>query len=384
MNSPQAVGSSQVGGAAPQLQTVRRPRSSFRDWLRVNSPTIGPIGALIVLFLVFAVAAGSDFVSEGNMTNILAQCGVIAVMGTGLTFVLLIAEIDLMFSAVAVLAGVSGSIFFSGQKFPLFFLGEVSFGKGHELIAIVLALLIATAFGVLAGSLTSRLGVPSFIATLGLLLLCDGLSFYWSRGNIVYDVPPLASKLGGETVGPIPYIAITAAVIMLIAHIVLSRTRFGRYVYMTGANRRAAELAGINTRKIILAVFAISGFLAGVAGLLAVGRLGSAQPDASNSYLLPVIAATVVGGVSLFGGVGTIRSTLIGVLVFTVLDNGLDQTNIDIHLKPFMRGLILLLAIVVNVVGLRLASKARTAEQAEVEVTPAPPPAARPATGAEA
>jgi ribose transport system permease protein len=89
----------------------------------------------------------------------------------------------------------------------------------------------------------------------------------------------------------------------------------------------------------------------------------------------------VVGGVSLFGGVGTIRSTLIGVLVFTVLDNGLDQTNIDIHLKPFMRGLILLLAIVVNVVGLRLASRARTAEQAEVEVTTAPPPAAQPATG---
>jgi ribose transport system permease protein len=276
---------------------------------------------------------------------------------------------------------VSASIFFSGQKFPLFFFGEVSLGQGHELIAIVLALLIATAFGVLAGSLTSRLGVPSFIATLGLLLLCDGLSFYWSKGNIVYDVPPLASKLGGETIGPIPYIAITAGVIMLIAHIVLSRTRFGRYVYMTGANRRAAELAGINTRKIILAVFAISGFLSGVAGLLAVGRLGSAQPDASNSYLLPVIAATVVGGVSLFGGVGTIRSTLIGVLVFTVLDNGLDQTNIDIHLKPFMRGLILLLAIVVNVVGLRLASRARTAEQAEVEVTTAPPPAAQPATG---
>jgi ribose transport system permease protein len=381
VNPPQTVEPAPADTPAPTLQAVRTRPSTVRDWLRVNSPTIGPIGALVVLFLVFAVAAGSDFVSKDNMTNILAQCGVIAVMGTGLTFVLLIAEIDLMFSAVAVLAGVSGSIFFSGQKFPLFFFGEVTFGHDHQLIAIVAALIIATLFGLLAGALTSRLGVPSFIATLGLLLLCDGLSFYWSKGNIVYDVPPLASKLGGETLGPIPYIAITAAVIMLIAHIVLSRTRFGRYIYMTGSNRRAAELAGINTRKIILSVFAISGFLAGVAGLLAVGRLGSAQPDASNSYLLPVIAATVVGGVSLFGGVGTIRSTLVGVLVFTVLDNGLDQTNIDIHLKPFMRGLILLLAIVVNVVGLRLASRARTAEQAEVEVTAGPPGAAQPATG---
>jgi ribose transport system permease protein len=361
-----------VAETPPPVQAVRRRPVSVRDWLRANSLTIGPIGALIVLFLVFTVAAGSDFVSKDNMTNILAQCGVIAVMGTGLTFVLLIAEIDLAFSAIAVLAGISASIFFAGQAFPLFFFGDVTFGSGSQVIAIGAALVIATALGLLAGFMTARLGVPSFIATLGLLLLCDGLAFYWSRGNIVYDVPPLASTLGGETVGPIPYIAITAAVIMLVAHLVLSRTRFGRYIYMTGSNRRAAELAGVNTRRIILSVFAISGFLAGVAGLLAVGRLGSAQPDSSNSYLLPVIAATVVGGVSLFGGVGTIRSTLVGVLVFTVLDNGLDQTQIDIHLKPFMRGLILLLAIVVNVVGLRLASKARTAEQAQVEVTPAP------------
>lgn len=363
--------------APPPLKATRRHPVSFRDWLRANSLTIGPIGALIVLFLVFTVAAGSDFVSKDNMTNILAQCGVIAVMGTGLTFVLLIAEIDLAFPAIAVLAGISASIFFAGQAFPMFFLGDVTFGSGNQLIAIVSAVVLATVLGLLAGAMTARLGVPSFIATLGLLLLCNGLAFYWSRGNIVYDVPPLASKLGGETVGPIPYIAITAAVIMLIAHLVLSRTRFGRYIYMTGSNRRAAELAGINTRKVIISVFAISGFLAGVAGLLAVGRLGSAQPDSSNSYLLPVIAATVVGGVSLFGGVGTIRSTLVGVLVFTVLDNGLDQTQIDIHLKPFMRGLILLLAIVVNVVGLQLASKARTADQAEVEVVP--PPGGKPA-----
>jgi len=347
---------------------------SPREWLQAHALTIGPLGALIILFLIFSIAAGSDFLSEGNMTNILAQCGVIAVMGTGLTFVLIIAEIDLAFPAIAVLAGVSASIFFAGQQFPLFLFGDVTFASGNQLVAITSALLIATTLGLLAGFLTSRLGVPSFIATLGLLLVCNGLAFYWSRGNIVYDVPPVSATLGGETIGPIPYIAITAAAIMLIAHLVLSRTRFGRYVYMTGANRRAAELAGVNTQKMIIAVFGISGFLAGVAGLLAVGRLGSAQPDPGNSYLLPVIAATVVGGVSLFGGVGTIRSTLVGVLVFTVLDNGLDQTQIDIQLKPFMRGLILLLAIVVNVVGLRLASKARVAEQADLELTPTPTP----------
>jgi ribose transport system permease protein len=164
----------------------------------------------------------------------------------------------------------------------------------------------------------------------------------------------------------------TAGVIMLIAHIVLSRTRFGRYVYMTGSNERAAQLSGVNTARVTIAVFAIAGFLSGFAGLLAVGRHGSAQPDSSADYLLPVIAATVVGGVSLFGGVGSIRATLIGVLVFAVLDNGLDQTSIDINLKPLMRGVILLVAIVLNVVGLRVAARTR----ASAEVDPPPPVAA--------
>ena len=226
--------------------------------------------------------------------------------------------------------------------------------------------------------MTAKIGVPSFIATLGLLLLCNGWAFYWAQGEIVYDAAPIVNTLGGEVVGPIPVIAIAAAVIMLIAHIgVCPRTRFGRYIYMTGSNRRAAELAGVNTHRVIISVFMISGFLAGVAGLLAVGRLGSAQPAGSNDYLLPVIAATVVGGVSLFGGVGGIRATLVGVLVFAVLDNGLDQTDIDIHLKPFMRGLILLIAIVVNVAGLRIAARARMAEHVDDETVAVPPPAAK-------
>jgi ribose transport system permease protein len=366
---------------APKVAVHTKDKRSFREWLAVNSPTVGPIGALFVMIIVFSIAAGSDFLSKDNLTNILAQSGVIAVMATGLTFVLLLGEIDLAFAAIAVLCGVSASVFYSGQHFPSLFFGDITWASHSAVLAILTALLIALVLGLLAGAMTARLGVPSFIATLGLLLLCNGWAFYWSQGNIVYDHPKIMAQIGGNTVGPIPVIAIAAAVIMLAAHIVLSRTRFGRYIYMTGSNRRAAELAGVNTRKVIIAVFAISGVLAGIAGLLAVGRLGSAQPDASNDYLLPVIAATVVGGVSLFGGIGSIRNTLVGVLVFAVLDNGLDQTSIDIHLKPFMRGFILLVAIAVNVVGLRVASRVRIAEQAESEATQtAEPPRVRPAS----
>ena len=371
-------------GPSPEADRVevkkkKRSDTSLREWVAANNLTLGPIGALIILFIVFSLAAGSDFLSKDNMTNILAQSGVIAVMGTGLTFVLLLGEIDLAFAAIAVLAGIAGSLFYTGHDFPTWFFGDATFGKGSQFLSIFAALLLATSLGLLAGLMTAKVGVPSFIATLGLLLLCNGWAFYWAQGEIVYDAAPVVNTLGGEVVGPIPVIAIAAAVIMLIAHIVLSRTRFGRYIYMTGSNRRAAELAGVNTHRVIISVFMISGFLAGVAGLLAVGRLGSAQPAGSNDYLLPVIAATVVGGVSLFGGVGGIRATLVGVLVFAVLDNGLDQTDIDIHLKPFMRGLILLIAIVVNVAGLRIAARARMAEHVDDETVAVPPAEAKPA-----
>lgn len=358
------------GPPARAKGTRRASRSrmaSAVDWLAVNSPTLGPIGALLILFVIFSIAAGSSFLTGTNITNVLAQSSVIAVMATGFTFVLLLGEIDLAFPAIAVLAGISASVFYAGTGVPMWFLGTVHWAPHSAVFAIAVAAVISLLVGALAGGMTAKLGVPSFIATLGLLLLCDGWSFYWSQGNVAYGYPSLLDTLGSSKIGPIPVIAVVAGAVMLFAHIALAHTRFGRYIYMTGSNRRAAELAGINTGRVIVAVFIVSGMLAGFAGLLAVGRLGSAQPGISSDYLLPVIAATVVGGVSLFGGAGNIRATLVGVLIFGVLDNGLDQTSININLKPFMRGLILLFAIVINVVGLRLASRRRIGDQAELD-----------------
>jgi ribose transport system permease protein len=325
-----------------------------------NAPILGPLGALVFLFLTFSALAPGSFLTSANMFNILAQVSVLAVMATGITCVLLLGEIDLGFANVAVFAGMAASLFFAGKAVGVPLVGKVNFLwlADAGVLSIAVAVVFALLLGLLSGTLTARLGVPSFIATLGVLLLAQGWSFYWSQGENVYSLIPLAKSLGAGFMGPVPKIAISAGVVMLVGYVVLSRTRFGRYVYMTGANRTAAELAGVPTRRVVIAVFALSGLLAGFAGVLNVGRLGSAQAGAGDELLLPALAAVVLGGTSLFGGRGGVHYTLVGLLIYGVLDNGLDQLALDIYLKPFVRGVLLLLAIVFNVVMLRLASQA--------------------------
>jgi ribose transport system permease protein len=337
---------------------VAQQDQAWKVWLLRQAPLLGPLGALVLMICVFG-GLSEDFLTSDNMWNILAQVSVLAVMATGVTFVLLLGEIDLGFANIAVLSGIGASLLYAGKKVGLPLVGQVSFGSGSWAITIGTALAIALLLGLVGGLITARLGVPSFIATLGILMLAQGWAFYWARGENVYSAIPLAHTLGATFIGPVPVIAISAAAVLLVAHIVLSRTRFGRYVYMTGANRSAAELSGIPTKRVVLIVFALSGVLAGIAGILNVGRLGAAQANAGGDLLLPVIAAVVLGGTSLFGGRGGIPYTVVGLLLFGTIDNGLDQLNLDPYLKPFVRGLLLLLAIILNVMMLHLASRAR-------------------------
>jgi ribose transport system permease protein len=174
------------------------------------------------------------------------------------------------------------------------------------------------------------------------------------RGQIAYAVPPIIATLGSRSLGPVPWLVIVAALILGLSHVVLTYTRFGRYIYMTGGNREAAENSGVNVRLIVASVMVISAVCSGVAGMLGVAHFGSAQQNEFDSYLLDSISAVVVGGTSLFGGQGGIPNTIVGLFVLGVLNNGLDHINIDSFLKILIRGLILLAALVINVYAQRL------------------------------
>jgi ribose transport system permease protein len=322
-----------------------------RRWLRSQLRNIAPFITLLALVIFFSLATPS-FATLGNLSNILTQISITGIMAAGLTFVILCAEIDL---SVASIANATGIIL------AYFTLQDASVAIANVPLpgyaAILLGLLSCLVLGLITAFGITRVGIPSFIMTLAMLQIGAGISAMLVRGQIAYAVPPLLVTLGSKSIGPVPWLVIVAALVLGISHIVLTYTRFGRYVYMTGGNREAAEYSGVNVRLIVGAVMVISAVLSGFAGMLGVAHFGSAQQDEFETFLLDSISAVVVGGTSLFGGQGGIPNTIVGLFVLGVLNNGLDHVDIDSFLKILIRGLILLAALIINVYAQRLRSQ---------------------------
>jgi ribose transport system permease protein len=323
-------------------------------WLRSQVRNIAPFATLLVLVTLFSVISPS-FRTIDNLGNILQQISVTGIMAVGLTFVILCAEIDLSVASVANATGIVVAYFtLQDQSVNI---ANIPLPGG---LAILFALLVSLALGLVTAFGMNAIGIPSFIMTLAMLQIGAGICAMLVRGQIAYNVPSLISTLGSGSLGPVPWIVIVAALVLLAGHIVLTYTRFGRYVYMTGGNREAAEYSGINTKRVLTAVMMISAVCAGLAGMLGVAHFGSAQQDEFETYLLDSISAVVVGGTSLFGGQGGIGNTITGLFVLGVLNNGLDHVRIDSFLKILIRGLILLLALIINVYAQRMRTQAAT------------------------
>ena len=298
---------------------------------------------------VFFSFASPSFVTLDNLGNILRQVAVTGIIATGLTFVILCAEIDLSVASVANATGIVVAFFTLQDAFV-----NIANVPLPGWAAILLALGACFALGAVNAFGVTVIGIPSFIMTLAMLQIGHGIGALLLRGQIAYAVPPLVRDLGSGSLGPVPWIVIIAAATLLAGHLVLTYTRFGRYVYMVGGNREAAEYSGVNVRAVVASVMVISAVCSGVAGMLGVAYFGSAQQNEFDDYLLDSIAAVVVGGTSLFGGQGGIGNTIVGLFVLGVLNNGLDHIDIDSFLKILIRGLILLAALIINVYAQRL------------------------------
>jgi len=334
-------------------QSDQKPRG-LASFLRSQMRNIAPFLTLIFLSLFFAVASPS-FATLDNVGNILTQVSVTGIIAVGLTFVILCAEIDLSIASIANVTGIAVAYFTMQESYV-----NIANVPLPGWVAILLALLLCAFLGIVNAMGLTLIGIPSFIMTLAMMQIAAGISALLVRGQIAYKVPPLISTLGSGSIGGIPWIVIVAAVMLLAGHLVLTYTRFGRYIYMVGGNREAAEYSGLNVNLILGSVMVIAAVCSGIAGMLGVAHFGSAQQNEFDTYLLDSIAAVVVGGTSLFGGRGGIGNTIIGLFVLGVLNNGLDHVNIDSFLKILIRGLILLAALVINVYAQRL--RARAAE----------------------
>ncbi|MGX4771556.1 ABC transporter permease [Bradyrhizobium guangdongense] len=331
--------------------TDQRARG-LASFLRSQMRNIAPFLTLIFLSAFFAFASPS-FATIDNLGNILTQVSVTGIIAVGLTFVILCAEIDLSIASIANVTGIAVAYFTLQESYV-----NIANIPLPGAIAIILSILLCAALGLVNALGLTVIGIPSFIMTLAMMQIAAGISALLVRGQIAYKVPSLISTLGSGSIGGIPWIVIVAAIMLLGGHLVLTYTRFGRYVYMVGGNREAAEYSGLNVKLILGSVMIVSAVCSGIGGMLGVAHFGSAQQNEFDTYLLDSIAAVVVGGTSLFGGRGGIGNTIVGLFVLGVLNNGLDHVNIDSFLKILIRGLILLAALVINVYAQRLREKA--------------------------
>jgi ribose transport system permease protein len=334
---------------APNVDASPKPRS-FRvgDFLRDQLRNVAPFITLLVLVGFFS-AASPAFATLANLENILQQVSVTGIIAVGLTFVILTAEIDLSVAAVANATAIVLTFFTLQPDYV-----NIANAPVSGVFAILLALAACGGLGLITAFGVTRIGIPSFIMTLAMMQIGAGISAVLVRGQIAYSVPSLILTLGSKTIGGVPWIILVTALFLLVAHLVLTYTRFGRYVYMVGGNREAAEYSGVDVRFVVGAVMVISAVCSGAAGMLGVAYFGSAQQNEFDTFLLDAIAAVVVGGTSLFGGRGGIGNTIVGLFVLGVLNNGLDYVKIDSFLKILIRGLILLIALIINVYAERL------------------------------
>ena len=298
-----------------------------------------PIGALLAMIVYFAVRSDS-FLTIGNLTVMTGQAGPLLLAALGATFVVVMGSIDLSVGSMAMICG----------SICAWVLVETSLG----LWAIPIGLAAGTALGAANGLIVSYGKVPSFIATLGSLSILLGL------GLLIIDGSPLPffntefSNLAvGQAIPNIQNAGLWALIAWIVFVFVGFRTRFGLYVYAIGGDERVALLSGIQVNKYKIIAFALSGLTAAMAGVLMVGQLGSGGPSLGSSLLLDSLAAIVVGGTALSGGAGGVQRTLLGVLLITILANGLNQVGVDQFTQEIIKGAVIILAVAITMISRR-------------------------------
>lgn len=294
---------------------------------------LGPLIGLIALVVMLAIAS-SQFFTTGNISNLLLQTSVNALLTVGMTFVILTAGIDLSVgSTLALSAAIAAGLM-----------------QGHMNIwlASVIGLSIGTAAGMINGLFIAYGRLAPFIVTLGTMTLFRGLTQVYTQGTPVFNIPNSFSNLGAGMFVGIPVPILIALLVFILAWVVLHRSTMGRRIFAIGGNEQVAYLAGIPVKRYLLIVYMVSGFLAALAGLVLTSRLGTAEPTAGTGYELDAITAVVLGGTSLFGGEGRVLGTLVGALILGVINNGLNILNVNSFYQDVVKGAIILLAIMLD------------------------------------
>ncbi|EOD01778.1 ribose ABC transporter permease [Caldisalinibacter kiritimatiensis] len=304
-----------------------------KEFLNKYKSVIGLVGFSIIISIL-----NPRFLTLSNILNVLRQTSINSIIAAGMTFVILTGGIDLSVGSVLAFSGaICASLIASGV---------------NVIIAILIALIVGMAIGALSGTIISKGKIQPFIATLAFMTIVRGAALVFTDGrpiSIGYDkAAEIFSNIGAGYFLGIPVPIYIMIIVFAISYYILKHTRLGRYVYAIGGNEESSKLSGINTDRVKVYVYAISGLFAAIAGIIMTSRLSSAQPTAGTGYELDAIAAVVLGGTSLTGGVGSVLGTIIGALIIGVLNNALNLMNVSSYYQMMVKGAVILMAVLLD------------------------------------
>jgi ribose transport system permease protein len=307
------------------------PRRRSAVWVKQYGGILTGLLVLVALFWRLS----PNFMVVGNLLNVVLQVSITAILAFGMTYVLLLGEIDLSVGAAVALTGTVAAL-----------------GLEHGLwlwVVIPLALLAGLALGAINGMLSSLLSIPSFIVTLATMGIFRGLAYIMSAGVPITVENERFVGLGNGSLLSVPAPIWVLLALLVGNQFILSKTVFGRKIYLAGGNREAALYSGVNVRILKIIIFMLSGLMAGISGVLLTARLYSAQPNAGMGYELDAIAAAALGGTSLNGGYGTVTGTLVGALIIGVINNGMNLLSVPYFYQLIVKGLVILAAVGIDV-----------------------------------
>ena len=325
MTSPTIPAEKRVLAQESRIAAARR---------RLNAQVLGVYVALAVTWIALSIAS-PYFLTVENIRNVFVSASTLALIGAGLTIVMVAGEIDLSVGAMQAFAGSIAAwlVISQGLPWPL---------------AILLALVAGTAAGAISGIVAVIGKLDTFITTLAMLGIAQGTGFLLTGGQPLSGFPADYGVIGNGLVGPVPVAVIIMLVAYAVLHVVLTQTEFGLRIYAVGGNRSAAVRVGLPSGRIVITVLAISGFLAAVAGIILTSRLDAGSGDYGGADLLPAIAGVIIGGTSLRGGVGTLAGTFAGVLIVATINNGLTILNVQQFWQQVVVGIIIMCAVLID------------------------------------
>ncbi|MDO1445491.1 ribose ABC transporter permease [Rhodocytophaga aerolata] len=279
-----------------------------------------------------------NFLTLTNISVIVKQVSINALLAFGVTFVIITGGIDLSLGSIVAVTGVVAASFAHPDTYPL-------------LVPLAIGLLVGIAFGAFNGFIVTKAKVPSFIVTLGTMTIGRGLALILSKGRPVSNLSDSFNFIGGGSIAGIPLPIILLGVVFIICLLLLKKTTIGRYIYAIGGNEQAAKASGIDVNNIKLFVYTLSGALAALAGIVLASRITTGQPNIGAGFELTAIAAAVIGGTSTSGGVGSITGTLLGALLIGVISNSLDLLNVSSYYQQVIMGAIIIVAVSIDTIS---------------------------------